>query len=307
MLLILLLLFNGCASKISAFKYKADRANKVYENLFEAVRDNNVEGVRKFLLSGEDVNMKDHAGRFPLQLASRLANIPIMKELLDNGADVNMADSLFGLTSLHAAIDSGNFQAISLLINKGANLNKLDIIQGETPFDFVIKKNDPSLIVFFLNHGALLNIEEVNEEEVNRNRKKMVSFSKLFPELSKFEKRGRGFRRHIISNELVEDIKRELLTKKDIIKAVNDDEYMKIINIILDIELKSINSEIDNSLLTYCLENIIDLERTNSNNVNAYKFIRNNIEKFQEEKKAEIIKKMKKKIIEKVNRLRRGF
>ena len=84
--------------------------------------DTEVEDVRDMLDQGADVNAADDYGRTPLQLAAVTNYEPsVIKLLLDRGADVNArADD--GWTPLHlAAAHNDSLSIIKLLLERGAN------------------------------------------------------------------------------------------------------------------------------------------------------------------------------------------
>lgn len=72
--------------------------------LHRAVMNEDLPLVKELLLSGEDVNSKDYFGMTPLHDAVSNRYIDIVEVLLDNGADVNALDD-FGHTPLMKCLD----------------------------------------------------------------------------------------------------------------------------------------------------------------------------------------------------------
>lgn len=66
---------------------------KEEESLFKALRDRDVEEVRKILDSGIDVNTKDKDGKTPLMHASNYGCIDIVQVLIERGANYNARDN----------------------------------------------------------------------------------------------------------------------------------------------------------------------------------------------------------------------
>src|SRR5262245_21771732 len=86
------------------------------------------------LLDGhsEQINLPtSEQGWTPLQRAIRLGHMKLAKALVEQGADIELADS-FGWAPLHYAAMNGDADTASLLIDKGANVNRRGT-QGETP------------------------------------------------------------------------------------------------------------------------------------------------------------------------------
>ena len=87
---------------------------------------NDLEKTRLLIERGANVNAKSDDGRTPLLIASGLSGgAPVVKLLLDHGADINAkAPSLFGETTPVAeAAYTGDATVFRLLVDRGADLN----------------------------------------------------------------------------------------------------------------------------------------------------------------------------------------
>ena len=73
----------------------------------------------------------DRAGRSPLHYASVDADEAAARELIDSGADVNLADRC-GLTPLYFAAQAQSPSITALLLDAGADLNVQNAV-GSTP------------------------------------------------------------------------------------------------------------------------------------------------------------------------------
>lgn len=148
-------------SLIKALKYKED-----------------IRYIHRLIQDGEDVNAEDCYGYTALIIASgieyqKTANLPAMKLLIQNGADVNAMDYRYSHTPLIAASgfnNRANFKAIKLLIESGADVNIFDVYRT-TPLMYAagIQKYDMANIEAFkllLENGADMDIVNINGHTV---------------------------------------------------------------------------------------------------------------------------------------------
>lgn len=97
--------------------------------LFNKVRDNDLNAVKKLLAAGADVNMQDDMmGYTPLILSVHNGHKEMAELLLSKGAALNQQEERTGYTPLMLALNSNNAELAKFLIDKGA--------------DFKIKSND---------------------------------------------------------------------------------------------------------------------------------------------------------------------
>jgi ankyrin repeat protein len=84
---------------------------------------------------GIDPDLQDGRGRFPLSMAARHGNLPIVRDLLDRGrVDVNAKDSS-GRTALFWAASEGHVEVTTLLLAvPGVDVNSQDR-EGRAPID----------------------------------------------------------------------------------------------------------------------------------------------------------------------------
>ncbi len=99
----------------------------------------------------QDLRAQDQNERF--FKAAKSNDIKTLKELLDNGIDVNVK-SQYGATALTFAADKSRVEAVKLLLERGANPNAEDSFYGSTPFYWAIFKGNTEIIRFLLDHGA---------------------------------------------------------------------------------------------------------------------------------------------------------
>ncbi len=98
------------------------------------------EVARYLVLKGADVNTPSDNGFrvFPIHSAVAGDHAQIARMLMDNGAEVNVAQSS-GVTPLHSAAQNGNIELIILLLEKGADVD-VRMEGGKLPSDLAKEK-----------------------------------------------------------------------------------------------------------------------------------------------------------------------
>jgi ankyrin repeat protein len=130
------------------------------QRLADALRSNNLRGVRDALRKGADPNTRiQPEERTPLCWATTAANTEMVQALLQAGA--KPATEKSDVTSLHAAASAGNLPILALLLNAGSKrfLNKLDS-QGYTPLMRAVESNHLEAARKLIEAGADVNARE---------------------------------------------------------------------------------------------------------------------------------------------------
>ncbi len=91
-------------------------------------------------------------GMTPLMEAASENDTEAISTLLDEGADINEADSE-GSTALHWAVYSGYSEAAALLLENGADANTVDIYDA-TPLISAVFAEDLEMVKLLLEYGA---------------------------------------------------------------------------------------------------------------------------------------------------------
>jgi ankyrin repeat protein len=87
--------------------------------------------------------------------AARKGKADEVQEALDNGADINGPDDIFGRTPLSWAAEKGNNGVVGLLLQKdGIDLNSKDN-DGRTPLSWAAEKRNDSVMRLLLKEGAI--------------------------------------------------------------------------------------------------------------------------------------------------------
>tara|TARA_B110000259_G_scaffold130501_1_gene147250 strand:- start:1314 stop:2294 length:981 start_codon:yes stop_codon:yes gene_type:complete len=121
--------------------------------LHKACEYEDVKSVTYLLGKKANVNASNDQCKTPL-LVVLYAYIPdkdksrnIVKQLIQNGAKINVRDTDEHNTPLHLACDSGDIEIVKLLIKKGANLSKKNK-NNETPLDIARKRGYKQIATF---------------------------------------------------------------------------------------------------------------------------------------------------------------
>lgn len=139
-----------------------------YKQMLAAIRSNNIKDVKKFIITGADVNLKSDRGESYLH---QCKNVKIMQLLISVGADVNAADR-YGNSPLHNAVAENNLQNVQLLLRSNANINQKNN-SGKVPLHYIglagkytsnKRSYDRQLNILksLLNRGANVNVTSNN-------------------------------------------------------------------------------------------------------------------------------------------------
>jgi len=107
------------------------------------------EALSLLMKKGANINAKDREGKTALRLATQIGDIPLMKLLLDSGADTEIGDNLGQTPIFHT---EKHFEALSLLMEKGAIIDAKDK-DGKTALDVAIEWGFK-----LMEHGAIYKI-----------------------------------------------------------------------------------------------------------------------------------------------------
>jgi Ankyrin repeats (3 copies)/Ankyrin repeat len=117
--------------------------------------------VKQLLEKGADVNIATSDGRTPLHEASRIGNVEVVKLLLEKGADVNTAKN-DGSTPLHEASRGDNVEVVKLLLERGADIEAKDTKYGDTPLLWAVTNGHEAVVTILLGNNADVNTENIN-------------------------------------------------------------------------------------------------------------------------------------------------
>ena len=113
--------------------------------LFRAIREWDLNKVREIVENGIDINQREGEA---LRLACRYKQIPIVKYLVENGADVNLHPENEG-SPLNDAVGTGLHEMVKYLVENGANVNDNDA------FRTAISYEDLKMVEYLVGRGVI--------------------------------------------------------------------------------------------------------------------------------------------------------
>ncbi len=121
--------------------------------LMWAVHFDDLEMVDALLSAGSTVTVTNRYGVGPLYLAAQNGNAPLVKVLLDRGADANAALPA-AETALMTAARTGNVAVIDALIGAGAKVDAKEEWKGQTALMWAASENNGAAVKTLLAAGA---------------------------------------------------------------------------------------------------------------------------------------------------------
>ncbi|KAM9301534.1 ankyrin repeat domain-containing protein 11 [Gastrophryne carolinensis] len=150
----------GTPNSASKTKDKVNKRNERGETrLHRAAIRGDARRIKELINEGADVNVKDFAGWTALHEACNRGYYDVAKQLLAAGAEVN-TKGLDDDTPLHDASNNGHFKAIKLLLRYGGNPHQSNR-KGETPLKVA---NSPTMVNLLLGKGTYTSSEESSSE-----------------------------------------------------------------------------------------------------------------------------------------------
>lgn len=124
-----------------------------------AAGNGSVAAVDILIKGGAQINVRDNLFQTPVFLAA-LNGRSVLKDLIENGADLNLPDDK-GRTPLHASILSSHLFAAIILIQHKANINTADE-EGKTPLHLAVDFGNVDLVDLLLKADASIIAVDVN-------------------------------------------------------------------------------------------------------------------------------------------------
>jgi hypothetical protein len=140
-------------------------------DLLQAIKEENLNEVRRFLDGGGNPNAQDKYGNTALKEATAKCNRAIVELLLERGADPNFqgtSESGMGIlgTALHTIcgmiIKPRCYEIAEILIRAGIDVNSVNTIKN-TPLHNAAQRGNQMMILILLKNGANPNVKNNSE------------------------------------------------------------------------------------------------------------------------------------------------
>ncbi len=123
--------------------------------LYFAAQNGYIEVVKELLNLGADINLAANDGASPLFIAAQNGHVKVVKELLNRGAKINQEKNT-GETPLSIAVWAGHLKVVKELLNHGAKINQAKS-NGETPLFIAAWAGHLKVVKELLKRGAKIN------------------------------------------------------------------------------------------------------------------------------------------------------
>jgi ankyrin repeat protein len=133
-----------------------DAAPLFSAQLHDAAQKGDVPTIKALLAQGADVNGKDEQGATPLLYATLRSQKATVDFLLSNGAKTDVATK-DGVTPLYLAARYGEAEIASMLVAKGAKVDAL-VSDGKSPLHFAARYGFLEVVRLLVEHGANVNL-----------------------------------------------------------------------------------------------------------------------------------------------------
>jgi ankyrin len=125
---------------------------------------NDVEAVQILLKAGANPSTTNRFGASPLSEAAISGHAPLVKALLDAGADAKTLSTPDGETVLMSAARSGNVDAVRMLLDRGADVNAREKYKGQTALMWAASERHAPIVKLLIERGADWKVRSFDRE-----------------------------------------------------------------------------------------------------------------------------------------------
>lgn len=139
--------------KVLVFLFISVKIFALENTILSYVEQNDINGIKKVIREGGNINVVDENLYTPLMIASKKGYFDIAKLLLDAKASINN-QSKTGETALILAASNHNRDIVRLLIDNGADVNIRDS-SGNTALTIAARKGFPRISKMLRDAGGV--------------------------------------------------------------------------------------------------------------------------------------------------------
>lgn len=173
-------LWIALASILSLAGATPARADERGDQLLAATRKGDLATVRQLLDEGADVNARTRYDSTPLFFACDRGHLEIARLLIERGADLNVKDNFYSATALGWAMNKKHDEIVALLIEKGVDVAEVlanSVREGDTKlFQLVLEKGKLSQAA--LDDALLVAVVMKNDKNTGMDEKLMARGAK---------------------------------------------------------------------------------------------------------------------------------
>lgn len=162
-----IVLFGQSVSNVKSSKtiFEHGITKKMSLILIQAAKNNDVSKIKELLSQGADINVSDEKNLTPLHSAAFFnkndSHYTTIELLLMSGADVNARTAL-GNTPIYYSVNKGNVKTVKLLLNHKADPNIRNNCDNSPLIEAICSENI-NLVQLLLDHGADVNSVNKND------------------------------------------------------------------------------------------------------------------------------------------------
>ncbi|MDX2250463.1 MAG: ankyrin repeat domain-containing protein [Bacteroidia bacterium] len=122
----------------------------------QGLKDMSIRLIKKGVKIDAKLTGGDVRGRSAIHLASYYGEVDIVKELLDQGQDINLTPEGGGLSALHWSVYNNHVRLLKFLLDNGANVNIRagGIYQSRTPLHYAVSCDRLNMAKLLLDYEA---------------------------------------------------------------------------------------------------------------------------------------------------------
>ena len=132
------------------------------QEIVEAALYGKAETIGKALAQGYKPNARDPENRTVLMYAAFNGQTPIVKMLIEAGADVNAQDKVGTSALMFAASAPGATETVQLLLDSGAKINMVDNNEHFSALMWAAAEGQPENVKLLLKHKADVSLQDID-------------------------------------------------------------------------------------------------------------------------------------------------